>query len=142
MLGLEGGFHLYLAVGVMTTSCASAIGLALSAAVKRPVSALWGINLLVIPQLLFAGGLVRLTDITYWASWLTATRYGLEALVNLDLRARDSIVECQVQRYLHNFAGFPTSLEEPLVFAAAGTGAITLFSLVLTGMLLRLRDRA
>jgi ABC-type multidrug transport system ATPase subunit/pSer/pThr/pTyr-binding forkhead associated (FHA) protein len=141
ILGLAGGFHNYLIVGVLTTSCSSAIGLALSAAVKRPVSALWGINLLVIPQLLFAGGIVRLDGITYWASWLTATRYGLEALVNVDLRARDEIVTCQIERYLHNYAGFPVSLDHPLLFAAAGTGAITVFSLVLTFILLKLRDK-
>jgi ABC-type multidrug transport system ATPase subunit len=141
MLGLEGGFHYYVLVGIMTTSAASAIGLALSAAVKRPVSALWGINLLVIPQLLFAGGIVRLENFTYWTSWLTVTRYGLEALVNVDLRAREGIQECQVQRYLHNYAGFPTDLDYPLLFAAIGTGAITFLSIALTMILLKLKDK-
>ncbi len=141
MLGFEGGFLKYLLVGVFTTSCASAIGLALSAAVKRPVSALWGINLLVIPQLLFAGGIVRLEGFTYWVSYLTTTRYGLEALVHIDLEARDAVLDCQVQRYLHNYAGFPTGLDLPVLQAALGTGAITLASLVLTILLLRLRDK-
>lgn len=140
MLGLQGGWMNYLAVGVMTTSAAAAIGLALSAAVKRTTSALWGINLLVIPQLLFAGGIVRLEGLTYWASWLTTTRYGLEALTHIDLHAREAIAACQVERYLHNYPGFPTELPDPLLFAAAGTGAIVLLSMVCTVVLLRVRD--
>ena len=142
MLGLAGGAEKYLLVGVMTTSSAAAIGLSLSAAVRRTTSALWGINLLVIPQLLFAGGIVRLEGLTAWASWLTTTRYGLEALVHVDLAHRPRLASCQIERYLHNHPGFPVELSQPLLFAGAGMGAITLVSLLLTAVLLKARDPA
>ncbi|MEM9189644.1 MAG: FHA domain-containing protein [Myxococcota bacterium] len=141
-LGLEGGLHKYLFIGFLTTSCAAAIGLALSAGVKRPVSALWGINLIVIPQLLFAGGIVRLEGITNVFSWLTTTRYGLEALVNVDLHSRPELQLCQIKRYMYNYPGFRTELDYPILQASAGIIGITVGALILTTILLKLKDKA
>jgi len=144
LLGLQGGFEKYLYVGVLTTWCASAIGLSLSAAVQKPVSALWGINLLVIPQLLFAGSIVKLEGPTWAISWLTATRYGLEALTNVDLRNRAELSVCQIQRYMENLPGFHStmSIGQGLLFATVGLGGMTLFCFVLTMLLLKLKDKS
>ncbi|HJL19437.1 MAG TPA: FHA domain-containing protein [Sandaracinaceae bacterium LLY-WYZ-13_1] len=140
----------YMFVGFLTTSTAAAMGMALSASVSNPVSALWGINFLVIPQLLFAGSISRLQDLTGVLSWLTATRYGLEALTSVDLRAREELADCQVERYLENMPNFfndPDALiggfvtDFPLVFAALGMGALTFVSFLLTSILLKMKDK-
>lgn len=148
---LEGNLLAYLFVGFLTTSTASATGMALSAAVSHPVSALWGINFLVIPQLLFAGSISRLEGATRTLSWLTSTRYGLESLVHVDLGARSDVLsDCQLERYLENMPNFfsdPGSpmgafvAEAPLAFASGGMGALTVSAFVLTWLLLRVRDR-
>ena len=139
-LDLQGDFVDYLLIGVLTTSCAAAIGLALSAAVKSPVSALWGITALVIPQLVFAGSIVKLQGFTSDISWGITTRYGLEALTHIELAAR-SLADCQVHRFMHNLPGFHAELSSPLAFAASGIGLISLSALLLTYSLLWLRDR-
>jgi ABC-type multidrug transport system ATPase subunit/pSer/pThr/pTyr-binding forkhead associated (FHA) protein len=140
----------YMFVGFLTTSTAAAMGMALSAAVSNPVSALWGINFLVIPQLLFAGSISRLQDLTGVLSWLTATRYGLESLTAVDLRAREELADCQVERYLENMPNFfndPESLvggfvtDFPLVFATVGMGTLTFVAFVLTSILLKMKDK-
>ncbi|UJR79354.1 FHA domain-containing protein [Sandaracinus amylolyticus] len=141
LLELRGNPFWYWLVGVMVTSCASAMGLALSAAVRNPVSALWGINFLVIPQLLFAGSITRLTGFTWLVSWFTTTRYALEALSNIDLRARGHLHLCQIERYMENFPGFIPSLHLPIVYAATGIGTLTFGCVVLTMLLLRLKDK-
>ncbi|GAB4214127.1 MAG: hypothetical protein OHK0013_38590 [Sandaracinaceae bacterium] len=141
LLGLHGNPAWYWLVGVMVTSTASAMGLALSAAVRNPVSALWGINFLVIPQLLFAGSITRLTGFTWLVSWLTTTRYALEALSNVDLHARAHLTDCQIQRYMENLPGFFADLHAPVLYAAVGTQSITLICIVLTMLLLRLKDK-
>jgi ABC-type multidrug transport system ATPase subunit/pSer/pThr/pTyr-binding forkhead associated (FHA) protein len=141
LLELRGNPFWYWLVGVMVTSCASAMGLALSAAVRNPVSALWGINFLVIPQLLFAGSITRLTGFTWFVSWLTTTRYALEALSNIDLRARGHLMPCQIERYMENFPGFMPALRLPILFAASGIGTLTVACVVLTMFLLRLKDK-
>lgn len=136
------GFPLwYWVIGVMVTSTAAAMGLALSAAVRNPVSALWGINFLVIPQLLFAGSITRLTGFTWLVSWFTTTRYALEALVNLDLHERGHLSECQIERYMENLPGFMADLNFPLVYAWVGTGWIAVGCLLLTMILLKLKDK-
>ncbi|MCC6873056.1 MAG: FHA domain-containing protein [Sandaracinaceae bacterium] len=146
---LEGSFLKYMFIGFLTTATASAMGMALSASVSNPVSALWGINFLVIPQLLFAGSISRLQELTAVLSWLTATRYGLEALTNVDLRARESLVSCQVQRYLENMPNFFNDPESafgdfvttyPLVFATLGMGTLIFASFVTTTILLKMKD--
>lgn len=141
LLGLHGNPLSYWIVGVMVTSTSSAMGLALSAAVRNPVSALWGINFLVIPQLLFAGSITRLAGLTWLVSWFTTTRYALEALANVDLRSRGHLAVCQIERYMENLPGFMSDLWFPLVYAATGTGAIAVFCVVLTMTLLRLKDK-
>jgi hypothetical protein len=141
LLGLHGNPLSYWLVGVMVTSTASAMGLMLSAAVRNPVSALWGINFLVIPQLLFAGSITRLTGFTWLVSWLTTTRYALEALSHVDLAARGHLLTCQVERYMENLPGFAQSLWFPLVYAASGTGWIALACVAGTMILLRLKDK-
>jgi ABC-type multidrug transport system ATPase subunit/pSer/pThr/pTyr-binding forkhead associated (FHA) protein len=141
LLGLHGNPAWYWIVGVMVTSTASAMGLALSAAVRNPVSALWGINFLVIPQLLFAGSITRLTGFTWLVSWLTTTRYALEALSNVDLYARAHLTDCQIQRYMENLPGFFADLRAPVLYAAAGTQSITLTCILLTMLLLKLKDK-
>lgn len=140
MLELHGHWFWYWFVGIMVTSAASAMGLALSAAVRNPVSALWGINFLVIPQLLFAGSISRLSGFTWYVSWLTTTRYALEALSNIDLRARETLRACEIERYFENYPGFIPSLRLPIVYAASGIGILTLAGIVLTMFLLRLKD--
>lgn len=145
--GLEGGLHHYLFVGFLTTMTASAMGMALSAAVSNPQSALWGINFLVIPQLLFAGSMSRLQDATSWFSWLTATRFGLESLTNIDLAGRDALASeanCLVNRYLENLPNFAHEgfiYDQPLLFATAGMGTITFAAFVVTATLLKLKDK-
>jgi hypothetical protein len=156
LCGLEGNILKYWLVGFFTTCTASAMGMALSAAVSNPVTALWGINFLAIPQLLFAGSISRLEGLTGVFSWLTATRYGLEALANVDLRAREDLLnECQVERFMENmpnfFAGLsaPDGVPEiisdlidlPLVFSAVGLSMITFLSFVTTVILLKLKDK-
>lgn len=141
LLGLRGNPFWYWLVGVMVTSCASAMGLALSAAVRNPVSALWGINFLVIPQLLFAGSITRLTGFTWLVSWLTTTRYALEALSNVDLRARGHLQVCQIERWMDNFPGFIPSLRLPILYAATGIGTLTVACIVLTMILLKAKDK-
>lgn len=147
MCELEGGLHNYLFIGFLTTSTASAMGMALSAAVSNPVSALWGINFLVIPQLLFAGSISRLQEVTSLLSWATSTRYGLEALTNVDLAARKALEaegNCLVTRYLENLPNFAHSgfiYEQPLAFAAIGMGSISFIAFVVTSILLKLKDK-
>ena len=134
-------------VGFLVTSTASAMGMALSAAVSNPVSALWGINFLAIPQLLFAGVISRLQDATWGLSWLTATRYGLEALTIVDLKARDALESeqnCLSARYLENLPNFATEgviYDFPLVFAVFGMGTITFIAFVVTSILLKMKDK-
>ncbi len=141
LLKLHGNPLLYWIIGVMVTSTASATGLALSAAVRNPVSALWGINFLVIPQLLFAGSITRLVGFTWFVSWFTTTRYALEALVNIDLRARGHLVTCQVERYMENLPGFMPNLHAPLIYAWVGTGWIAVACVSMTMVLLKLKDK-
>jgi ABC-type multidrug transport system ATPase subunit len=141
LLELRGNPAWYWIVGVMVTSCASAMGLALSAAVRNPVSALWGINFLVIPQLLFAGSITRLTGLTWVISWFTTTRYALESLSNIDLRARGHLQVCEIERYMENFPGFIPSLRFPILYAATGTGMITFACIALTMILLKMKDK-
>ncbi|MDQ3035144.1 MAG: FHA domain-containing protein, partial [Myxococcota bacterium] len=141
LLELRGNPFWYWLVGVMVTSCASAMGLALSAAVRNPVSALWGINFLVIPQLLFAGSITRLTGFTWLVSWFTTTRYALEALSNVDLYARGHLHVCQIERYMDNYPGFMPHLRFPILYAACGIGALTFGCVVLTMILLKLKDK-
>ena len=150
LLGLRGSWFDYWIVGVMVTSTAAAMGLALSAAVRNPVSALWGINFLVIPQLLFAGSISRLQGLTAVLSWLTATRFGLESLTSVDLRAREELEDCKIERYLENLPNFfsdPDSFlggfvtDFPLVFATLGMGFLSFGAFVLTTSLLKLKDK-
>jgi len=140
----------YMYVGFLTTSTAAAMGMALSAAVTNPVTALWGINFLVIPQLLFAGSISRLQDATAVFSWVTSTRFGLEALTTVDLTAREELLDCQRERYLENMPNFfndPDALlggfvtEFPLVFATIGMGSLAFFAFFLTSLLLKLKDK-
>jgi ABC-type multidrug transport system ATPase subunit/pSer/pThr/pTyr-binding forkhead associated (FHA) protein len=141
LLGLHGNPVWYWIVGVMVTSTAAAMGLALSAAVRNPVSALWGINFLVIPQLLFAGSITRLTGFTWIVSWLTTTRYALEALTNVDLHARAHLSSCQIERYMENLPGFYADLSLPVIYALVGTQTITVFCILMTMLLLRFKDK-
>jgi ABC-type multidrug transport system ATPase subunit/pSer/pThr/pTyr-binding forkhead associated (FHA) protein len=141
LLQLHGNPLLYWTIGVFVTSTAAAMGLALSAAVRNPVSALWGINFLVIPQLLFAGSITRLQGFTGLVSWLTTTRYALEALVNIDLYERGHLQTCQIERYMENLPGFMPDLHLPLVYAWLGTGWIAVTCLLLTMFLLRAKDK-
>ena len=95
----------------------------------------------MIPQLLFAGSITRLEGVTGVASWFTTTRYALEALVNIDLHARGHLATCQVDRYLENLPGFMPNLHLPIVYAFFGTGWIGTFCLLLTMVLLKLKDK-
>ncbi len=141
LLELRGHPFWFWLVGVMVTSSAAAMGLALSAAVRNPVSALWGINFLVIPQLLFAGSITRLTGFTGVVSWGTTTRYALEALAHVDLRARGHLHACQVARYMENFPGFASEMAHPVLHAALGTGALSVICIALTMGMLRWKDK-
>ncbi|MCC7541122.1 MAG: FHA domain-containing protein, partial [Deltaproteobacteria bacterium] len=87
LLEVRGAFVDYWIVGFATTCAAAAIGLALSAAVKTQMAALWGINLLIVPQLLFAGVITKLDGLRAPISFFTATRWGLEALTKVELVA-------------------------------------------------------
>ncbi len=134
----------YMYVGFLITSTAAAMGMALSAAVSNPVSALWGINFLVIPQLLFAGSISRLQGLTQLLSWFTATRFGLESLTSVDLGARDQLAACQRERYLENLPNFFNSgfvTDYPLVFATVGCVTIMFIAFVLTSVLLKIKDK-
>ncbi|MFK7985772.1 MAG: FHA domain-containing protein [Sandaracinaceae bacterium] len=145
LCGLEGNLLWYMYVGFLTTSTGAAMGMALSATVSNPVTALWGINFLVIPQLLFAGSISRLEGLTGVFSWLTATRYGLEALTSVDLAARsDLLADCQVERYLENMPNFFHDgflADFPVLFATAGMSVLIFVSFVATSVALKLKDK-
>src|SRR5690606_33610416 len=129
--GSIGGLAQYMFVGFLTTSTASAMGMALSAAVSNPVSALWGINFLVIPQLLVAGSIGRLQQPACGLGWLPSARCGLEALTVVDLKARtalESEENCLVSRYLANLPNFHYDgfvYDHPLLCSMLGMGTIT-----------------
>lgn len=149
--GIDGVINLgkYMFVGFLTTSTAATMGMALSAAVSNPVTALWGINFLVIPQLLFAGSISRLQGLTALLGWVTTTRFGLESLTSVDLRARDNLQDCQIERYLENLPNFFNDSETvvggfvteyPLLFATAGMGTLAFGAFLLTMILLKIKD--
>jgi len=140
VLGLYGDFGWYFAVALLTASAAAAIGLVLSAAVRTQTAALWGINLLVVPQLLFAGAMAKLDGFRDVASYFTATRWGLEALAKYSLAFRPELQLCQVQRHAQTFAGFGSSLDGVMLRPILGLGAITLACLVAAMWLLKRRD--
>lgn len=133
LLGLRGGLLPYYVVGAMVAATATAFGLLLSAIVKRPQTALWGINFLVIPQLLFAGTITRLSGASAFASKLTATRPALEALVHVHFRAPGGpVAPCQLARWLESVPGYAEALPHPILAAATSLGALTLVTLVAT----------
>ncbi|MFO0696030.1 MAG: ATP-binding cassette domain-containing protein [Polyangiales bacterium] len=140
-LGLEGPVRSYVAIGILVSASAAALGLVLSAAVRRPVAALWGVNLLVIPQLLLAGSITRLEGVLSTASHLTATRPALEALVRVDLDARTVLDACQVRRYVEALPGFDGSIRDPVGHASVALVLLTLACLATTVLVLVLRER-
>ena len=89
----------------------------------------------------FAGSITRLTGFTRFVSWLTTTRYALEALTNIDLHARAHLSGCQIERYMENLPGFYADLSLPVIYALAGTQTITIVCIALTMILLRLKDK-
>ena len=68
---------------------------------------------------MFAGSITRLTGFTWLVSWLTTTRYALEALSHVDLAARGHLLPCQVQRYMDNLPGFILTRLQPSEAGAA-----------------------
>lgn len=131
LLGLRGGLPSYFLVGSLVAAAATALGLLLSSIVQRPSSALWGINFLVIPQLLFAGTVTRLSDMSEVVSRFTATRPALESLAHVHLAARGTPFRpCQIARWMEAVPGYGATLANPLQHAALTLSTLTLVSLV------------
>jgi ABC-type multidrug transport system ATPase subunit len=138
-LKLEGPLSAYLEVGVGVVAGAVSLGLFISALVPRAELALWAVNLIAIPQMIFSGATARLGGARDVISHLTVTRPALEALDKVDLTARANLLPCQVQRYLDTYPGFSGSVGHPIADLA---WALVPFSLVcLVGSYLALRGR-
>lgn len=140
LLGLEGFPPAYWIVGVLTTTTAVALGLVMSAIVKSSTAALWGINLLVVPQLLFAGTTTKLEGFTSFLSYFTVTRHGLEALSHVDLASRDVLHSCQIERFMVNVPGYRPELDFPIISAMFWLGSMAFWSLVATMIILKIRE--
>jgi ABC-type multidrug transport system ATPase subunit len=140
LLGLRGGLAPYYLVGSLVSAAAVAMGLLLSAVVQRPTSALWGINFLVIPQLLFAGTITRLAATSEVVSRFTATRPALEALAHVHLSASGTrFSPCQIARWMEAVPGFEPVLVDPLKSAATTLGLLISASLALAVTLMARR---
>jgi ABC-type multidrug transport system ATPase subunit len=138
-LKLEGPMSAYLEAGVGVVSGAVSLGLFISALVPRAELALWAVNLIAIPQMIFSGATARLSGARDFISHLTVTRPALEALDKIDLTARTNLLPCQVQRYLDTYPGFGTGVASPIADLAS---TLVTFSLIcLIGSYVALRGR-
>lgn len=104
----------FLEIGVSVVSGAVSLGLLISALVPRAELALWAVNLIAVPQILFAGAHARLRGVPELLSHLTVTRPALEAMVKMDLHARSEVLPCQIKRYLRIWPGYTQTLSHPL----------------------------
>lgn len=98
----------------LSTLASTAIGLFISALVKKPNRAFAVVPLVLILQIVFAGLIFEISGLLTPLSWLTVSRWSMDALgTSIDLKAL-----C----YLPNFAGFPScaspalSRQEPDAF--------------------------
>jgi ABC-type multidrug transport system ATPase subunit len=139
-LGVAGDRASYLAVGLAVVAGALSLGLFVSALVPRAELALWAVNLLAIPQILFAGAHARLHDLTDLLSRLTVTRPALEALVRIDLEARPALDACQIDRYFRLWPGYAATSDPPLTHLATALLPFTLVCLAGAYLALRLRQ--
>ncbi|HSR99090.1 MAG TPA: ATP-binding cassette domain-containing protein, partial [Kofleriaceae bacterium] len=112
-LDVAGPRAAFLEIGVAVVAGAVALGLLISALVPRAELALWAVNLIAVPQILFAGAQSKLVGAKALLSHLTVTRPALEAMVKLDLLARD-LSTCQRERYLRVWPGYSHELSHPL----------------------------
>jgi hypothetical protein len=138
-LGVQGQLSAYLATGVGVVASAVSLGLLISALVPRAELALWAVNLMAIPQMIFSGATARLAGARDLASHLTVTRPALEALVKIDLTARDALLPCQVTRYLDMFPGYGGAVDAPLADLARSLGPFTVICLLGAYLALRIR---
>jgi ABC-type multidrug transport system ATPase subunit len=138
-LGVQGHLSAYLATGVGVVGSAVSLGLLISALVPRAELALWAVNLMAIPQMIFSGATARLAGARDLTSHLTVTRPALEALVKIDLTARDALLPCQVTRYLDMFPGYGAAVDAPLADLARSLGPFTVICLLGAYLALRIR---
>jgi ABC-type multidrug transport system ATPase subunit len=139
-LNLEGPMSSYLLTGVGVAASATAMGLLISALVSRAELALWAVNLIAIPQMIFAGTTGRLTGGKAFMSHLTVTRPALEALLKVDLSSRDTLLPCQVDRFLDVFPGYSMGTSHALGDLASSLVTFTLVCLFGAYAALRLRQ--
>ena len=138
-LEIQGSLATYLEAGVGVVSGAISLGLLISACVPRAEMALWAINLVAIPQILFSGAHAQLIGLQGHLSHLTVTRPAMEAMIKIDLQAR-GLMDCQIQRYLRLWPGYSTSLNHPLRDLAYGLVPFTVVCLLGAYVALRLRQ--
>jgi ABC-type multidrug transport system ATPase subunit len=138
-LKLEGSMSSYLEAGVGVVGGAVSLGLFISALVPRAELALWAVNLIAIPQMIFSGATARLTGGRDFISHFTVTRPALEALVKVDLTARADLASCQVHRYLDTYPGYSPGVGSPIADLAQALAPFTVVCLL--GSYLALRGR-
>ncbi len=138
-LGVEGALSAYLATGVGVVAAAVSLGLLISALVPRAELALWAVNLMAIPQMIFSGATARLAGGRDLISHLTVTRPAMETLVKIDLTSRAALLPCQVTRYLDMFPGYGGAVDAPLADLARSLGPFTVICLVGAYLALRIR---
>jgi ABC transport system ATP-binding/permease protein len=129
-----------LQIGIAGVASAVSLGLLISALVPRAELALWAVNLIAVPQLLFAGVLMPLRGGIDLVSHLTVTRPALEAMVKLDLLHRAGLRGCQIQRYLRALPGYSTEILHPVRAAAASLVPFAAICLVAAYAALRIRS--
>jgi ABC-type multidrug transport system ATPase subunit len=136
-LGTEGSLVAYFETGIGVVAGAVSLGLFISALVPRPELALWVVNLIAIPQMIFSGAIARLTGGRELISHLTVTRPALEALVKVDLASRSNLVACQVERYIKNFPGYSPDVSNPVAGLVQALTPFTLICLLAAYVVLR-----
>jgi hypothetical protein len=138
-LDVHGARATFLEIGVAVVAGAVSLGLLISALVPRAELALWAVNLIAVPQILFAGAQSKLVGANAALSHLTVTRPALEAMVKLDLLARD-LSTCQRERYLRVWPGYSQALSHPLRDLVATLAPFAAACLVAAYVALRVRS--
>lgn len=88
-MGLQGNFvHLWLAIALVALSTSSSV-LVVSAVASKPEEAMQFAPLVLIPQMLFMGIFVRVTQIptiVRWARWLCSLKYGINLIMIIEFK--------------------------------------------------------
>jgi ABC transport system ATP-binding/permease protein len=134
-----GRFVDYWLAGIYVVAGALSLGLLISSLVPRPELALWAVNIIAIPELLFTGAMAKLTGATAVVSRFTTTRPALEAMLRLHLTGK-ALEDCKIDRFLRLWAGYETTSRTLLAELALGILPMTLGCLIATYLVLRYRS--